>query len=67
MNLFVKAFAVFCCFLLFSPAALPQNTLTVTTGTPTLDGVVSPGEWTSTPLVTGAGVTLNAMADGNFR
>ena len=43
-----------------------QTSLTVTSGTPTLDGVVSPGEWTSTPLVTAAGVTLNAMADGNY-
>jgi hypothetical protein len=43
-----------------------QVSLIVTPGAPTLDGVVSPGEWTSNPLVTQAGVTLNAMADGQF-
>jgi Ethylbenzene dehydrogenase/Secretion system C-terminal sorting domain len=39
--------------------------LLVTSGAPTLDGVVTPGEWTSQPLVTAAGVTLNSMADGS--
>jgi Ethylbenzene dehydrogenase/Secretion system C-terminal sorting domain len=46
--------------------SLSAQSLTVTSGTPLLDGVVSPGEWTSTPLSTGAGVTLNAMADGQY-
>ncbi|MGB5873782.1 MAG: ethylbenzene dehydrogenase-related protein [Bacteroidota bacterium] len=52
--------------VVFSLAGFAQTTLTATPGTPTLDGVVSPGEWTSNPLVTQAGVTLNAMADGQF-
>jgi len=43
-----------------------QNSLVVTSGTPILDGVVAPGEWTSTPLVTSADITLNAMADGQY-
>ena len=46
--------------------SISAQSLTVTSGTPVLDGVVSPGEWTSTPLVTGVGVTLNAMADGQY-
>jgi len=53
--------------LLFSFSVLAQTTLTVTEGTATLDGVISPGEYTSTPLVTPIlNVTLNAMADGQF-
>jgi hypothetical protein len=52
--------------LFFFGLSLSQTSLTVTEGTPTLDGVVSSGEWTSTPLVTAAGVTLNAMADGDY-
>ncbi|MFC2102868.1 ethylbenzene dehydrogenase-related protein [Bacteroidota bacterium] len=45
---------------------LAQTTLTVTMGTATLDGVISPGEYTSTPLVTQV-ATLYAMDDGqNF-
>jgi hypothetical protein len=44
-----------------------QTSLTVTPGTPNLDGVISPGEWTSAALVTPIlGVTLNAMADGQY-
>jgi len=66
MQTFITSFGFLFCCLVLSPVVLPQTTLTVTAGTPTLDGVVNPGEWTSTPLVTGAGVTLNAMADGNF-
>lgn len=46
--------------------AAAQTNLVVTEGTPVLDGVASPGEWTSTPLVTTRGVTLNAMVDGDF-
>jgi hypothetical protein len=45
---------------------MAQNTLVVTPGTPTLDGVISQGEWTSSALVTAANVTLNAMADGQY-
>jgi len=53
--------------LFLSISVMAQTTLTVTSGTPTLDGVISPGEYTSTPLVTPIlGVTLNAMADGQF-
>ncbi|MBU2506587.1 MAG: T9SS type A sorting domain-containing protein [Bacteroidetes bacterium] len=51
--------------LCFSLVAFGQ-TLNVTPGTSVLDGVVSPGEWTSAPLVTNVGVTLNAMADGQY-
>ncbi len=43
-----------------------QTVLAVTPGTPSLDGEIGAGEWTSTPLTTGAGVTLYAMADGGF-
>jgi hypothetical protein len=46
---------------------LAQTTLVVTPGSSTLDGVISPGEYTSAPLVTALGVTLYAMDDGiNF-
>jgi len=53
-------------FTLLFCLPISAQTLTVTQGNPTLDGVVSPGEYTSTPLVTTLGVTLNAMADGQF-
>ena len=53
-------------FLGFFSFIMAQNTLVVTPGTPALDGVVSQGEWTSSALVTQAGVTLNAMADGQY-
>ncbi|MFK7849125.1 MAG: ethylbenzene dehydrogenase-related protein [Rhodothermales bacterium] len=43
-----------------------QKTLFAQPGEPTMDGVISPGEWTSTPLITTRGVTLNAMADGDY-
>jgi hypothetical protein len=52
--------------LLFGFSVLAQTTLTVTEGTATLDGVISSGEYTSTPLVTALGVTLNAMDDGYY-
>jgi hypothetical protein len=48
------------------PARGQNTTLVVEPGTPVLDGVVSAGEWTSTPLVTTRGVTFHAMADGDF-
>jgi hypothetical protein len=44
---------------------LAQTTLTVTQGSATLDGVISPGEYTSTPLVTSV-ATLYAMDDGEY-
>ena len=44
----------------------PANTITVMPGTPLLDGVLTPGEWTARPVTTHAGVTLNAMADKNY-
>jgi len=50
--------------LLFTLSISAQTTLTVTSGTPTLDGVITGGEYTSTPLVTTLGVTLYAMDDG---
>ncbi|OGU52993.1 MAG: hypothetical protein A2315_01145 [Ignavibacteria bacterium RIFOXYB2_FULL_35_12] len=43
-----------------------QTTISVGTGTPVLDGVLSPGEWNPTPITTSLGVTLNAMADGQY-
>lgn len=49
-----------CC----TPAAIAQTSLVVQPGTPTLDGVISAGEWTSSTLVTARGVSLQAMADG---
>jgi hypothetical protein len=47
---------------------LAQTTLTVTQGSPapTLDGVITPGEYTSTPLVTQNDVTLYAMVEGYY-
>jgi len=51
--------------LIFSFSVLAQ-TLTVTQGSATLDGVISSGEYTSTTLVTALGVELNAMDDGNY-
>ncbi len=39
--------------------------LVVGSGAPVMDGTVTPGEWTSQPLITANGVTMNAMADGN--
>jgi hypothetical protein len=52
--------------LVFSFSILAQTTLVVTQGSATLDGVISPGEYTSTPLVTPL-ATLYAMDDGvNF-
>ncbi|MGB5847166.1 MAG: hypothetical protein WBH40_01695, partial [Ignavibacteriaceae bacterium] len=52
--------------LLISFSVLAQTTLTVTQGAATLDGVISASEYTSTPLVTTLGVTLNAMDDGYY-
>lgn len=43
-----------------------QTTITVGAGTPTLDGVLSPGEWNATSITTSNGVTLNSMADGQY-
>ncbi|WP_290661608.1 hypothetical protein, partial [Ignavibacterium sp.] len=43
-----------------------QTTIQVGTGTPVLDGVISPNEWNPTSITTAAGVTLNAMADGQY-
>ncbi len=51
---------------LVAPAIAQNTTLVVQPGAPVLDGVVSAGEWASTPLVTARGVTLNAMADGDY-
>ena len=52
--------------LLFSFSVLAQTTLTVTQGEAILDGVISPGEYTSTPIVTQNGVTLYAMDEGYY-
>ncbi|MEZ4699058.1 MAG: ethylbenzene dehydrogenase-related protein [Rhodothermales bacterium] len=60
------AFSLFVAGALAAPAFAQNTTLVVQPGAPVLDGVVSEGEWTSTPLVTARGVTLNAMADGEF-
>ena len=44
-----------------------QTTLTVSEGTPTLDGVISDGEWTSDELVTNTtSITLQAMTDDEY-
>ena len=56
---------VFMALFSFTPA-FAQTTLVVEPGEPVLDGVISPGEWTSASLVTTRGVTLQAMADGEF-
>ena len=64
MNNFFKI--LFFVVLALNISMLAQTTLTVTEGAATLDGVISPGEYTSTPLVTGI-ATLYAMNDGqNF-
>lgn len=43
-----------------------QTTINVGTGTPVLDGVLSTNEWNATSITTSTGVTLNAMADGQY-
>lgn len=43
-----------------------QTTIQVGIGTPVLDGVISPNEWNPTSITTVAGVTINAMADGQY-
>jgi len=43
-----------------------QTTISVGTGTPVLDGVLGSGEWNATSITTSTGVTLNAMADGQY-
>jgi hypothetical protein len=42
-----------------------QTSITAAEGTPTLDGVESPGEWTSSSITTGRGLTLKAMIDSD--
>ncbi|MFT5142637.1 MAG: hypothetical protein ACI80V_001664 [Rhodothermales bacterium] len=42
------------------------QSLVVGSGAATLDAVVDANEWTATPLVTLANVTLRAMADGQY-
>ena len=64
MKIFTKVVFI---IILFLGVVNAQTTLTVTSGTPILDGVISPGEWTSSALFTPViGVTLNAMADGQY-
>ncbi len=43
-----------------------QTTISVGSGTPVLDGVLGSGEWNATSITTSTGVTLNAMADGQY-
>ena len=67
MKIATKIVALFVLIITLSISA--QTTLTVTQGAATLDGVITPGEYTSTPLVTQppTNVTLYAMDDGeNF-
>ncbi len=45
--------------------AQAQTVINATEGTPTLDGIVSPGEWTSNSITTMRGVTLKAMIDSD--
>jgi hypothetical protein len=52
--------------LLFTLPISAQTTLTVTSGSATLDGTITVGEYTSTTLVTALGVELNAMDDGQY-
>ncbi|NIP26800.1 MAG: hypothetical protein GWO38_24010, partial [Phycisphaerae bacterium] len=52
-----------CVFFVWGVSAFAQTTLTATTGTATLDGVESPGEWTSGAVMTTRGVTIKAMID----
>ncbi|MFQ5639483.1 MAG: ethylbenzene dehydrogenase-related protein, partial [bacterium] len=53
-------------FTLNFPAAPGAGTsLTATIGTPTLDGVASPGEWTSDMITTSKGLTIKSMIDEN--
>ena len=53
-------------FVAFASMIFGQTTLVVTSGAATLDGVISNGEYTSTPLVTQNNVTLYAMDDGYY-
>lgn len=55
-------------FVIQSPMttkAQGKRTLMAGVGTPTLDGAESQGEWPSDSIVTGRGVTIKAMVDGN--
>ena len=45
--------------------AQAQTAINATEGTPTLDGIVSPGEWTSNSVTTTRGVTIQSMIDDN--
>jgi len=54
-------------FTLFTLQILnAQTSISVGTGTAVLDGVLSTNEWNSTSITTSTGVTLNAMADGQY-
>jgi hypothetical protein len=46
-----------------STTAQAQTVINATEGTPTLDGIVSPGEWTSNSVTTTRGVTIQSMID----
>lgn len=46
-----------------SAQAQDNPSLTATRGTPVLDGVESPGEWTSGSIITSRNVTIKAMID----
>ena len=45
--------------------AQAQTVINATEGSPTLDGIVSPGEWTSNSVTTTRGVTIQSMIDAD--
>ncbi len=49
-----------------TPGAIAQTSLTVTEGAAVMDGVLSPGEYSSQTMVTALGVSLQAMGDDEF-
>ncbi|MFQ5737575.1 MAG: ethylbenzene dehydrogenase-related protein [Acidobacteriota bacterium] len=63
MGLTALALAVLGRWVEIPANAQAKTSLTASIGTPQLDGVESPGEWTSDSIVTSRGVTIKAMMD----
>jgi hypothetical protein len=58
--------AAFCAAVCITTLGASAQTLEVGTGSARLDGRAGVDEWPEASLVTGAGVTLKAMADGGY-
>ena len=62
----MKRMLILLLFISMPFTLLAQTSVAVTAGAPALDGVISDGEWTSNSITTTKGVTIKAMADGEF-